>query len=173
MKYSTKIFALSLCCLSLLGGCSSAKESLGLNKSSPDEFKVLKRAPLALPPSYTLRPPRPGAPRPQEKTTSASAAQTVFGATAPTVKATPTDGSGLLLQQAGANAADPNIRQTIDAQTKELNAVNKTVSQKLLNIGGKDDSASIVDAKKEAERLKHNADAGKPVTDGETPVIEE
>jgi hypothetical protein len=173
MKYSTTPFALSILCIALLGGCSNAKESLGLNKSAPDEFKVLKRAPLELPPSYALRPPTPGAPRPQEQATSEAAAQTVFGAQAPQVKAAPTNGGNLLLQQAGASAADPNIRTTIDEQTKELNAVNKTVSQNLLSIGGTDDSASIVDAKKEAERLQQNKEDGKSVTDGETPVIEE
>ena len=44
-----------------LSGCSDAKEQLGLTRSAPDEFAVVKRAPLAMPPDYTLRPPRPGA----------------------------------------------------------------------------------------------------------------
>lgn len=35
-----------------------------MSKRSPDEFAVVKRAPLILPPEYDLRPPDPGAPRP-------------------------------------------------------------------------------------------------------------
>ena len=34
----------------------------------PDEFAVESRAPLTVPPDFDLRPPEPGAPRPQEKT---------------------------------------------------------------------------------------------------------
>ena len=32
----------------------------------PDEFTVTTRAPLSMPPDFSLRPPRPGASRPQE-----------------------------------------------------------------------------------------------------------
>lgn len=158
-----------------LGGCSSARETMGLNKKAPDEFKVLKRAPLELPPEYALRPPRPGAPRPQEMDTASKAAQTVFGSQEQHSQV-PSNSASALLQQAGANSADPSIRSTLDQEVEELNETNKTVSQKLLGVtglGGKNDPASVVDAKKEAERLKENAEAGKTVTDGETPVIEE
>lgn len=175
----SRFFALSLCFVALVSvsACSGAKEQLGLNKKAPDEFQVLKRAPLALPPNYALRPPRPGAPRPQEQSPDQQAAQTVFGAQtqeeAPVRAASQSE--AILLQQAGAGAADPNIRARIDSETEELNATEKTVAQKLLKLGGgKDDKpATVVDAEKEAERLQKNAEEGKPVTDGETPVIEE
>ena len=48
----------------LVGGCSNIRETLGLSKQSPDEFKVVSRAPLSMPPDYNLKPPTPGAPRP-------------------------------------------------------------------------------------------------------------
>lgn len=55
-----------------LGGCSggSVQKALGIDKRAPDEFAVVSRAPLVVPPDYQLRPPRPGAPRPQVGTTS-------------------------------------------------------------------------------------------------------
>ena len=59
---------LTVCGISLallLGACESVKEQLSLNKTSPDEFAVVTSAPLSLPPDYKLRPPDPGAPRPQ------------------------------------------------------------------------------------------------------------
>src|SRR5690554_5294054 len=43
------------------------------------EFTVVKRAPLSLPPEYALRPPEPGAPRPQEPSPTAQARQQVLG----------------------------------------------------------------------------------------------
>ncbi len=40
-----------------LAACSSAtKEKLGIAKKAPDEFMVVPRAPLSLPPEYNLRP---------------------------------------------------------------------------------------------------------------------
>src|SRR3954452_14114804 len=55
--------------LGLLSGCSSNQLSrtFGLTRDAPDEYTVTTRAPLSMPPDYNLRPPRPGAPRPQEQ----------------------------------------------------------------------------------------------------------
>lgn len=55
----SKIFML-VCCLFMLAACGSG------GRSSPDEFSVMNRAPLTIPPESTLRPPRPGEPRAQE-----------------------------------------------------------------------------------------------------------
>lgn len=78
----------------LLAGCSEARQAMGLGKRAPDEFTVVKRAPLSLPPEYALRPPEPGAPRPQEPSPTAQARQQVLGGS-----------SGAGQQQQGAVAA--------------------------------------------------------------------
>lgn len=41
-------------------GCSGLKDNLGLEKKAPDEFAVVRNAPLSLPPNFNLRPPKPG-----------------------------------------------------------------------------------------------------------------
>ena len=154
-----------------LSACSSAKEQLGLNKQVPDEFQVVKRAPLELPPQYTLRPPQPGAPRPQEQETVEQAAQAVFGETP--VEATPTSGEGALFQAAGAFQVDPSIRAKVDSESANLQRENEPVIDKLLSIGSdRPPPASVVDAQKEAERLQQNKAEGKPATAGETPSVE-
>ena len=43
-----------------LVGCQSIREATGVAKLPPDEFTVLTKAPLVLPPDYNLRPPQPG-----------------------------------------------------------------------------------------------------------------
>jgi Protein of unknown function (DUF3035) len=55
-----------------LGGCAqgSVQDVLGMGKRAPDEFAVVKRAPLIVPPDFELRPPDPGAPRPNIGRTS-------------------------------------------------------------------------------------------------------
>lgn len=173
--FKTALFLLSLSC-AFLAGCSGTKETLGLNKKAPDEFQVVKRAPLSLPPDYTLRPPRPGAPRPQELEPTMQAQQAVFGEQATASQAVqPTNGEQLLLQQAGAQAANPEIRAIVDQETTTLHDRNKPTAEKLFGIGGDPEtpSATVVDAKAEIIRIETNKAEGKPITEGDTPYIEE
>src|SRR5206468_6495233 len=60
-----------------IAGCSDFKKSIGLEPTLPDEFAVESRAPLTLPPDFELRPPSPGAPRPQEKASNQQAKQVI------------------------------------------------------------------------------------------------
>lgn len=45
----------------LLSGCGGFQQAFGYGKSAPDEFAVLTKPPLIIPPDYTLRPPGEGA----------------------------------------------------------------------------------------------------------------
>ena len=69
-------------CVAVLGltlaACENLKDTLGWNKQSPDEFVVVTRAPLTLPPDFSLRPPAPGAHRPQRKTVQEQAKATLY-----------------------------------------------------------------------------------------------
>ncbi len=48
-----------------------------MEKVSPDEFAVESRAPLTVPPEFDLRPPQPGAPRPQEASSADQAKKVI------------------------------------------------------------------------------------------------
>ncbi|MCC6598559.1 MAG: DUF3035 domain-containing protein [Alphaproteobacteria bacterium] len=176
-NYNGKIvfFSLMTALAFSLGACSNAKEKLGLNKSAPDEFQVVRRAPLAMPPDYALRPPQPGAQRPQERSTVDQARQTVFGAQASgNAAAAPTNAGEAFLREAGAQLADPGIRTKVDMETQALGDKNKPVIKKIMSIGRDTaPSASVVNAPKEAERLKNNAAQKQPPTSGETPTVVE
>jgi hypothetical protein len=50
-----------------------------MSKRAPDEFAVVKRAPLIVPPDFDLRPPDPGAPRPNVGRTSDQARVALTG----------------------------------------------------------------------------------------------
>ena len=71
-------------CLSLLAlpGCSDMRMALGMDRTGPDEFAVESRAPLLIPPDFNLRPPQPGATRPNELT-AAERARRVIDAAGP------------------------------------------------------------------------------------------
>jgi hypothetical protein len=64
----------------LLSGCDSFKRAVGIERTSPDEFAVESRAPLTIPPDFNLRPPQPGATRPQETSYSNKAQSSVDNA---------------------------------------------------------------------------------------------
>jgi hypothetical protein len=61
----------------LLTGCSGFRQALGMDRVGPDEFAVESRAPLTVPPEFDLRPPQPGAPRPQEVTAAERARKVI------------------------------------------------------------------------------------------------
>jgi len=71
----------ALMALSACGGGSKGGVMAG--RSGPDAFMVSKRAPLTIPPDFTLVPPKPGAPRPQEADSSQQALSAMFGGPAP------------------------------------------------------------------------------------------
>jgi Protein of unknown function (DUF3035) len=71
---------LTVACLALillLPGCTGLRRSLGMEQVGPDEFAVESRAPLTIPPDFDLRPPQPGAPRPQEVTAAEKARKVI------------------------------------------------------------------------------------------------
>jgi len=173
-------FSLVAATVLALSACSSVQKQLGLTKQSPDEFKVVSRAPLSLPPDFTLRPPAPGMPRPQEGTTSQQARNAVFPAQQPqagTLEPKPESdtrslGELSLLKAAGADKAEPNIRRILDAETLRINAEDDDFLESLVFWRDPQETGEIVDATEEAKRLRENAALGKSVTAGETPTIE-
>ena len=198
MRRILALTALAMAAGTALSGCSGTREALGLDKKpAPDEFQVTTRQPLALPPNYQLRPPQPGA-SPLEAAVTEQAKQTVFGreptqgqgqaivpvgtrnAVAPPIQAnapsTPgfarrSAGEQALLSRAGASAADPNIRVLVDRDSQAIADANKSLVDDLLFWRKPPEPGVLIDADKEAERLKQNAAAGKAPTEGETPTI--
>lgn len=177
-----KNIILSVCALGLgfgLSACSKTREQFDFSKKAPDEFAVVTRAPLEMPPDYNLRPPRPGVQRPQEDTAVNDAKQAIFGeaVTQQAAKAAPamTQGESILLQKSGASAPNPNIRDVIDSETATLAKEETSTFNKILGRAGKkiDAPTTVVDPIKESERIIQNKEAGKPVTDGNTPVIKQ
>ena len=94
-----------------LAGCQTASRAMGMTKVTPDEFRVVTKAPLVLPPDYSLRPPAPGEPRPQELQPESAARQALLGERAAEVRS---QGEKLLASKAGGDKADPLIRYVVD-----------------------------------------------------------
>ena len=159
----------------MLSGCDSTKEALGLTKKAPDEFSVVTKAPLVLPPEFGLRPPQPGAPRPQDRTAQ-DRARTALGLTGQAPGTGPdtaarSAGENALLQLAHATHPDPDIRRKINDEYTQLAERDKSFVDRLIFWQKPEDPGLAVDATKEAQRLRENAATGKPPTAGTVPTI--
>jgi hypothetical protein len=160
-----------------LGGCSNAKKALGLEKTAPDEFNIVSRAPLSLPPDYSLRPPEPGALRPQDQTPTQQARQTVFRAgdqqpALPRARGMQSEGELALLKQAGAGDTNSSIRQTVNQETVAAVEQDRSFIDSVLFWRKPEPAGNVIDPQKESQRLRENAALGKAPTEGETPVIQ-
>lgn len=160
----------------LVSGCEKAREAFGLTKQPPDEFEVVTRAPLQLPPDFGLRPPRPGAQRPQEATVREEARRLLVDTSAGAARAKLpgglSPGENAILKRAGADDADPQIRQLVSREYSILEAEDRTLFDRVLFWRETPERpGTVIDAEKEAQRLRENAAVGAPPTQGATPVI--
>ena len=157
-----------------LSGCSDTRKALGYDKAPPDEFRIVSRAPLSLPPDYALRPPQPGASRPQDNTSQQQARQAVLGNTAASRPIAPdgaSPGEAALLAKVGAPSTDPRIRELVDRESTALAEADRTFFDRLVFWKTSAEPGSVVDPQREAQRLRENQALGRPVTDGNTPTI--
>jgi hypothetical protein len=176
-----------------VSACDILKEQVGLTKNAPDEFTVITKAPLVMPPDFSLRPPRPGAKGPRDiqpreqaraallqtgKAGRAGAEQagrtgknTLAGAAGTPSTAKASGAELQILQMAGAEGADSSIRRIVNRETSVLAEKDSTFTDRLIFWQDKQPFDSTVDAGKEAKRLREAAAAGEVASKGKTPII--
>lgn len=165
----------------LLTGCDKTRNVIGLDKQAPDEFAVVARAPLSLPPEYGLRPPSPGAQRPQEKTVQKQARKvllrnsrvsTVDAIRAAKASGKVSTGEAAILSRAGALNSDPSIRRTVNLESTAMADADESLLDKVFFWQDVPKPGSIVDPGKESRRIREARALGDAVHKGEVPVIE-
>jgi hypothetical protein len=180
------IFSLAAC------SGSDVKDTLGLKRSAPDEFRVVTRPPLSVPPQFDLRPPaspgeviNPSAPDYQAKSLilgTPAGSDNTFRLRQENVPDLPSQGAAPVpstpennfLSRAGATELNPNIRSLIE---EDKRTAAHTIEEEdswwdvLSVLPGKKDP--LVDAKAESERIQKNKEAGQPVTEGNTPEVKQ
>jgi len=136
-------------------GCSSTSRALGLEKSAPNEFNILTKAPLVIPPEYNLRPPAVGASTAENNYTQRSAREALLGE----IDATePSRGEIALLAAAGANRASPEIRMEIDGvnsvERKSDSFADRVLFWRDGSVRDAQGNPAPIDAEAEARRLE-------------------
>jgi hypothetical protein len=162
MTVNRVILATALVATAGLAGCQSTQTALGMSKVTPDEFRVVTKAPLVVPPEYALRPPAPGEPRPQELQPESAARNALLGQREAEQRS---DGEKLLVAKAGAERADPLVRYVVDDEFGDIAHKEKSFADRVMFWrkdepatatppgGGLDGSAAPIDAAAEQERV--------------------
>lgn len=148
-----------------LAGCSTLSKAAGSSNSAPDEFKVLAKPPLVIPPEYALRPPQPGENRELLLDPAAQAQAALFGRD---LGVRASAGERALVAAAGAQAVDGNIRQVVDVESSDVVRKSVSYSDRVLQFK---DGQDPLGPQSEADRLAEQ-EATRRVTGGEPVVIE-
>lgn len=114
MKHPLLILAAGAA-LAASAACTSSGNNSG---NTPNEFRVVTKAPLSIPPEYSLRPPAAGTTIPAEVDAARTGSPTAFGTV---LGADASASERALVAAAGANAANTGIRTQVDyEETKSI-----------------------------------------------------
>jgi Protein of unknown function (DUF3035) len=162
-----------------VSGCSDTwtdiKRGLGMEKVVPDAFEVTTNAPLAIPPDYTLRPPRPGAAPTQQVSPTQQAQNTVFRIGDNKLDTMPPDksrsqGETALLKDAGAQNVPKDIRQLVNNDERKA-ATSDTLTERLLFWRSEPPSPNQeLNPTAEAARLRQYGATGEPTLAANQPA---
>jgi len=107
--------------MSAMGAILAAVGCVGGGTTGPDEFRVVTKAPLSIPPEYSLRPPAAGTSVPTEADPSRAPVAAAFGTS---IGQNASAVERALVAAAGANAVSPTIRSIVDYE--EAGTVRKS-----------------------------------------------
>lgn len=174
------LFFLAISAL-LINACSSRKSNtFGEEKYAPDEFAVYSRAPLSVPPDFGLRPPKPGATRPQTIISRDQAKRALLSNSAP-VEDTPkpntdqTPGITALLNKTGANKAKKNIRALVNSETAGLSSGEDGSIAETILFWRKNDTSlkgAVIDPAFEQRRMRRTIAESDAIEEGTAPKIQ-
>lgn len=138
----------------LVAGCASLGGS-----NSPDEFRVVKKAPLVIPPDYSLRPPAAGSGTPFEVDPTRAGTASAFGSD---LGQNASASERALVAAADANAVSPVIREQVDWEEAKVIRKSASVSDRVIGWDGSGEEAAdsatggddVTIARGSGERLK-------------------
>ena len=150
---------ITMALLSGLAGCSDFRRAVGSEKSSPDEFTVVVRPPLSLPPGFTDRPEDILA---KDKKAAGVDAETSAEAMLAVGNRTSRDFEQLF----DFSDVPDDIRTKVDSETYGIQLENRLPLQQLF--GGLPDIGPVLDKMAEDTRLRKARQDGRLPTDEAT-----
>lgn len=172
--------------LSFITSCSgSVRDTLGMRRAAPNEFRVVSNPPLSVPPEFSIRPPVPEDTYKEVIKSKAEDARTVFFENASADLKTKSDKQTAGEQAFGglfnASEANPEIKSLLHKEfiaaakkEEEKSFLEQNILSKIPSFSGKKEknTESVVDAKSEKDRIVETKKIGEKVTGDETPSVE-
>lgn len=160
--HSLKMVTLLGVAAASLSACSDFRRAIGTEKSSPDEFAVVVRAPLSLPPDFTLRPQGP-----DDETAAAAPLATEVAENIFDQRRRELTGYDELFQL---GSIDDDIRNIVDEETAGIRFERRLPVQILF--GGLADVGPVLNQIEEDARLRKNRASDLPLNQGASPAID-
>ena len=107
-------------------GCASNANS---NTRAPDEFRVVTKAPLVIPPDFNLRPPASGQALPAEISGGTATSSVAFGSQ---LGQNASAGERALVAAANANAVNPIVRTQVDFEEARVIRKSGGISDRIM-----------------------------------------
>lgn len=171
MSLKPTLFIAACAAIITLPACTTIAKATGATKSTPNEFNILTKAPLVVPPEYSLRPPQAGQSRPEDSYSSQVAREAILGEVD---EAKPSPGEVMLMTQAGVGRANPEVRLVIDGQNNVEHKSDGLTNRILFWRDGRPPAGaeSPIDPDLEAKRLEaiNSATGGGEVVIQKRPV---
>ncbi len=132
--------------------CDKTRESLGLKRVQSNEFEVMDRQPLSVPPNYSLRPPLPDAPATAAVDPSDKAKEALLGDQASNEEKSEAEKD--FLAKANAEDVDHSVRAELEKEVpaKEESAPGEAIA--FWKDGGSKKAGEVIDPR--AENRVHN-----------------
>lgn len=139
--------------LGVVSACSGGSGST----RGPDEFRIVTKAPLVIPPDYNLRPPQAGQAQPFEVDASRTNTVTAFGTT---IGAGASMSERALIAAADANAVSPIVRAKLDYEETKTIRKSQSISDRLMFWTGNEDGSPVEDGATGNEEVRIERGSG-------------
>ncbi|MFL2834426.1 MAG: DUF3035 domain-containing protein [Alphaproteobacteria bacterium] len=115
----------------LIGCGSELAKVLGTDKLPPDEFTILTKPDLIIPPDYNLRPPAEGEIRPNPQQPSRELQAILFSNSSNSEDFSQSE----INLMTGADVAEsiPNIKEVLDSEMRDVEDVNTNLKTQIIN----------------------------------------
>ena len=163
-NYHAMVPALFLFAVLMLSACSSGNGLIGA-KNAPDEFEVVIRPPLTLPPNFTLRP-NVDNDAASANLANAQAGVAAIGQSQSLLGTNNSANASSFEELFGTDQIIPNIRNIIDEETLGIQLDRRVPLEQIF--GGQPEVGPDLDAAAEAYRIRQAIKDGQPLTDTPT-----
>ncbi len=159
----------------LINACSNTDNLIKMSEVPPDEFAVVRKDPLEIPPNFNLRP--PGKSKKNNSLSSSDRAKDVLSDLISSKKKnTPTNqeltiGDSILLKKTGFAESKSNIREILITENSEILQNKGRIEILVERLVGSDSDKNILDPVTESKRNQEKIATGENFLKSQKPII--